>query len=116
MNIGDSDSKYDNKRFFSNKNSDFTETSLPREKLFESNSNNAVIGGQIIRFDDAKSSKNGSGGNYLSNEIMYRTTKLRDSKNSVKPVGHFHIYMTDKTDKNELVKKVIVEILKKIVQ
>lgn len=31
----------------------------------------------------------GSGGDYLSNEVMYRTTKLRG--HNEKPVGHFHL-------------------------
>ncbi len=33
---------------------------------------------------------NGSGGGYLSNEISYRSIRLRDQLNSTIPTGHIH--------------------------
>lgn len=37
----------------------------------------------------------GSGGNYLSNEIFYRTRLLRDSQGSTVPIGHLHTPMLE---------------------
>ncbi len=56
----------------------------------------------------------GSGSNYLSNEVMYRTTKFRDLKGNSKPVGHFHIKDLKSISKSEIIKNVTIEIIKRI--
>lgn len=55
----------------------------------------------------------GSGGNYLSNEIFYRVSKIRKEKNPTLPSGHFHVsqiqtsgYDFDNDDTSELLQKV----------
>jgi pyrrolidone-carboxylate peptidase len=37
----------------------------------------------------------GSGGNFLSNEIFYRTRLLRDASGSSVPMGHLHVPSLD---------------------
>ena len=115
MNIGNSDSKYNSSKFIPNTSSEFTETTLPKNKIFGKESEIRIVS-EKIRYDEDKTLTTGSGSNYLSNEIMYRTTKLRDSKGSNKPVGHFHIYLFDEISTNALVKQVTLGILKKIVE
>ncbi|MDT5271182.1 MAG: hypothetical protein QOH49_3368, partial [Acidobacteriota bacterium] len=41
--------------------------------------------------DNAKLADSGSGGNYLSNEIFYRTALRRENKRPTLPSGHFHL-------------------------
>ncbi len=75
-------------RYRPNENKDFTYTSLLEEKIFGKPFELEFK----IEYDESKSDKEGSGGNYLSNEIMYRITKYRDENGlGNKPVGHVHI-------------------------
>ncbi|MNR63980.1 hypothetical protein D3C85_1864660 [compost metagenome] len=69
----------------------------------------------IVRFDTSKlnSLKEGGGGNYLSNEIMFRATKIRGS--SKKPVGHFHLANLGTITRVKEVIDVTKEIIKKII-
>lgn len=48
---------------------------------------------KIIKIKGKSTDDSGSGGDYLSNEIMYRTTRKRDELgfNKTKAVGHVHI-------------------------
>ncbi|QYS91320.1 hypothetical protein JJC04_00035 [Flavobacterium covae] len=74
------------------------------------------INGLDVRFDSSKlnSSTEGGGGNYLSNEIMYRTTAIRGVSSS-KPVGHFHLANLDNITRIKEVIDVAVEVIKKII-
>ncbi|OXA93481.1 C15 family peptidase [Flavobacterium hercynium] len=116
MNIGEGG---DEERLIRNINSIYTETTLPKDKIFEEK-NIITINNLSVRYDIEKDKENGSGGNYLSNEIMYRATKVRGSK-SKKPVGHFHLgnlKTHNKSDINrmneviDVVNEIIIKILK----
>jgi len=89
--IGNSSSKYNDSRFISNNSKEIRETTLPEEKIFGKGNDTVVIVGEIVRYDTYKDQYEGSGGAYLSNEIMYRTTKLRDELKGSQYVGHFHL-------------------------
>ena len=45
--------------------------------------------------DDTKETTDGSGGNYLSNEIFFRTAKVRESNRKDLPTGHLHLPRID---------------------
>lgn len=45
--------------------------------------------------DNSKGSAEGSGGNYLSNKIFYRTARVRNTLRPTLASGHFHIPPTD---------------------
>ncbi|MGG7471194.1 hypothetical protein ACVVIH_22060 [Chryseobacterium arthrosphaerae] len=96
-------------RFIENKKSIYTKTSLPKEKIFGTNKS-INIDGFNINYDENKDSNNGSGGNYLSNEIMFRATSVRGITSN-KPVGHFHLgYYNDILDSDKMIsvtKKII---------
>ncbi|WP_025742866.1 type VI secretion system tube protein TssD [Aquimarina pacifica] len=94
---------------------DHYETSLPIKSLFKG-TKEITIEGNTVRYDETKSPIKGSGGSYLSNEIMYRSTKLRDELNLNKPVGHFHIGNLKKIQNNTIIIKVIKEVIKKMSQ
>ena len=100
-------------RYMPNNNEIFTITSLPKEKIFEE----PFELGFKIEYDESRSDKKGSGGNYLSNEIMYRITKYRDENGMKKPVGHVHIgyYKDDDTKGNATALKIMEEIIRRIV-
>jgi hypothetical protein len=122
MNIGNSDAKYNSIPFKANKSSRKIETTLPQDKIFGSSLiSKTNILGQPISFDDSSSSTLGSGSNYLSNEVMYRATNIRDTiqsnlpLNKRKPVGHFHLRDLGTITKVGEVINVVKEIVKKIV-
>lgn len=109
----------DEDRLVKNENSVYTETTLLKEKIF-GQKEIININRLSVRFDSEKSETEGSGSNYLSNEIMYRATKIRGNT-SKKPVGHFHIgnlKTNNKSDINRMdevvnvVKEVIIKMLK----
>lgn len=123
MCIGDyNNPKYDKSRFLANKSSRLTETTLPKKKIFGT-SDNIELNGQNVYFDTEKSETTGSGSNYLSNEVMFRTTKLRGNFDI--PVGHFHLGNLKSKDpktgkiksdilKTKIVENIVIEIIKKI--
>ncbi|MDN3674485.1 hypothetical protein QWY99_15700 [Flavobacterium branchiarum] len=122
MNIGYGDSSYNSKRFKQIQNgNDFYETTLPIAKILTgdiapanlptkvyfdqsykddlgntvqhpSDNNNTPIKSKI-KIIGKSTEDSGSGGDYLSNEVMYRSTKKRDELgfNKIKAVGHIHI-------------------------
>ena len=94
--------------------SDSYETTLPYKKLLGDKSE-ITIEGNIVRFDESKSPKKGSGGSYLSNEIMYRSTRLRDQLGIDKPVGHFHLGNLNDIKNNNIIIRVIKNVIKKMV-
>ncbi len=114
----------DESRFSPNENMDFTETSLPKDKILDNSNetNNCVIKGQEIIYDENKEESQyypgievGSGGDYLSNEIMYRITKYRDDNDmGEKPVGHVHIGKYNNIKENNNAKEIMEEIIKRI--
>lgn len=56
-----------------------------------------------------QTSVQGSGGGYLSNEISYRTIRLRNMFNSKLPVGHIHtprVKAYDKEEEQQIVKQI----------
>ncbi len=115
MCIGDyGNPQYDKSRFKANTSNKLIETTLPQDKIFGSLSTLGIIlNGHNVRFDTSSTATKGSGSNYLSNEVMYRATKLRGS--STKPVGHFHLGNLKYITKAVEVKNVVYEIIKKIV-
>jgi len=113
MCIGDfGDPDYDKSRFLANKSSELTVTTLPKEKIFGSSYNIKVSGQNIIYYDTYKSKTEGSGGNYLSNEVMYRATKVRGSLDI--PVGHFHLGNLGDINNTVDSVEILSEIIKKI--
>lgn len=106
---------YNTSRFISNASAQHNATSLPKTKIFGSN-DSININKLIIKFDDSKlkSLKEGGGGNYLSNEIMFRATKIRG--NSTKPVGHFHLANLGTITRIKEVIDVTKEIINKIIK
>ncbi|WP_281989856.1 hypothetical protein [Aquimarina aggregata] len=115
MNIGNTNIKYDSSRFISNHSKDKTTTTLPQNKIFGVDNVKTQILGELIEYDQNSTDTMGSGSNYLSNEVMYRTTKFRDAKSSPKPVGHFHIKDLKSISKADIVKNVTIQIIKKII-
>ncbi|WP_347220026.1 hypothetical protein [Chryseobacterium sp.] len=102
-------------RFISNKNKVYNYTTLPQEKIFGNKLNDSIkINNLIVKFDINKSNTEGAGGNYLSNEIMYRATKVRGNI-SLKPVGHFHLANLETIKRVSDVLKVTKEVIKKII-
>jgi hypothetical protein len=106
---------YNDSRFISNTSTQHNATTLPKTKIFGSNTS-LNINGLIVKFDNSKinSSTEGGGGNYLSNEIMFRATKIRGS--STKPVGHFHLANLGTITRIKEVIDVTKEIIKKIIK
>ncbi|AMO21238.1 C15 family peptidase [Flavobacterium columnare] len=118
MCIGGQDYKeynYNSSRFVLNTNKKHNLTTLPKIKIFGNNLS-VNINGLDVRFDSSKlnSSTEGGGGNYLSNEIMYRTTAIRGVSSS-KPVGHFHLANLDNVTRIKEVIDVAIEVIKKII-
>ncbi|WP_294963914.1 hypothetical protein [uncultured Flavobacterium sp.] len=109
-----SEYNYNSSRFIPDVNSQHNETTLPSMKIF-GNYLSININNLTVRFDNSKlnSLKEGGGGNYLSNEIMFRTTKIRGA--SKKPVGHFHLANLGTIAKVKEVIEVTKEIIKKII-
>lgn len=137
MNIGDTYLEYNQKRFKQiSIGNEFYETTLPISKIMTddlspsygkiyfdqsyiddlgnkedhptSNSNSSEFKKIVIKGNSTNDS--GSGGDYLSNEVMYRATRKRDEleKHNSKAVGHVHI--ADNLKPNEflaLVNKII---------
>jgi pyrrolidone-carboxylate peptidase len=54
-------------------------------------------------------------GDYLSNEIFYRVAKLRKENKPNLKTGHFHIKDLQEITKMNVVKDVIIEIIKRVV-
>lgn len=105
---------YNSTRFIPDINNQHNETTLPSTKIFGVNLS-ISINNLIVRFDISKlnSLKEGGGGNYLSNEIMFRATKIRGS--SIKPVGHLHLANLGTITRVKEVIDVSEEIIKKII-
>lgn len=121
-NIGDASTSYDASRFKPNKSSNKTQTTLPQAKIFGSSLIDTLnISGQPIKFDVSSTSTLGSGSNYLSNEVMYRATSIRDTiQKSLpisqrKPVGHFHLRDLGTITQIDSLVIVVKEIVKKVV-
>jgi len=79
-----------------NSNDEWIETTLPKEMTnapyVEYNWEfNRVPNPKKIKPAKGQKLSQGSGGDYLSNEIFYRVAKLRKEKKPVLPTGHFHI-------------------------
>lgn len=111
MNIGNGG---DEKRLVTNTNSIFTETTLPKDKIF-GQKDMIRINNLSVRFDSERSEEEGSGSNYLSNEIMYRATKVRGAK-SKKPVGHFHLGNLKTNNKSDISRmKEVINVVNEIV-
>lgn len=89
------------------------ETSLPYPILFE-NTNEIKILGNTVRLDEFLSNTRGSGGSYLSNEVMYRSTRLRDQLKMEIPVGHFHLGNLNSIQKNDIVTNIIKAVIKRL--
>ncbi len=115
LGIGNSDNQYDSSRFIVNQSQNYTETTLPHKKIFEDKTSITIKGNEIY-FDTNRSPKEGSGSNYLSNEIMYRSTKVRDEIDLKTPVGHFHLGNLSSISRANEVKNVVFEIIKKILK
>lgn len=115
LGIGNSDNQYDSSRFIVNQSQNYTETTLPNKKIFEDKTSITIKGNEIY-FDTNRSPKEGSGSNYLSNEIMYRSTKVRDEIDLKTPVGHFHLGNLSSISRANEVKNVVFEIIKKILK
>lgn len=122
MCIGDGNPKFNKSRFLANKSSKLIETTLPKEKIFGS-LDSIELYGQNIYYDIEKSKTTGSGSNYLSNEVMYRATKVRGDLDI--PVGHFHLGNLETKDpktgkpqsdilKSKKIENIVIEIIKKI--
>lgn len=109
------DYKYNTSRFIPNTSSQHNLTTLPKEKIFGS-SNFIKINELTVKFDDLKlnSLTEGGGGNYLSNEIMFRVAKIRG--NSTKPVGHFHLANLKTIKRIKEVIDVTIEIINKVIK
>ena len=109
----------DDSRFISNDNKDFAETTLPEGKLFNEpfsfrDKENQEIEVELS-FNEKWSDTEGSGGNYLSNEIMYRTTKYRDDNDmDEKLIGHVHIGKYNNIEENVDAKEIMEEIIRRI--
>lgn len=79
-----------------NSNDEWIETTLPKEMT---NAPYVKYNWEFNRVPNPKKIKptkeqklsQGSGGDYLSNEIFYRVAKLRKEQKPVLPIGHFHI-------------------------
>lgn len=79
-----------------NTNDEWIETSLPKEMTnapyVEYNwEYNGIPNPKKTNPTKGQKLSQGSGGDYLSNEIFYRVAKLRKEKKPVLPTGHFHI-------------------------
>ncbi|ELY2018585.1 hypothetical protein SL053_002515, partial [Flavobacterium psychrophilum] len=115
LNIGNSSKKYDSSRFITNTSSIKTETTLPQNKIFGGlEIFKTKILGEPIDFDINASEILGSGSNYLSNEVMYRSTTVRDNFKSRIPVGHFHLRNISFASVN-VFSKVVIKLIKKII-
>ena len=106
---------YNSSRFISNTSNKHNLTTLPKTKIF-GNNQSLKINNLIVKFDDSKlnSSTDGVGGNYLSNEIMFRSTSIRGN-NSSKPVGHFHLANLGNINRVKEVIDVTIDVIKKII-
>jgi hypothetical protein len=111
--------KYNLDRFKPNTSNLYKLTTLSQEKIFGSkNLFEIKINNLDVRFDisnlDLKTE--GSGGNYLSNEVMFRAIKVRGI--SQKPVGHFHLANLKTDGKSDITRikevlYVVIEVLKR---
>ncbi len=92
--------------------------SKSQRQIFEGmNKDRMGINGKVIICDTAITATTGSGGSYLSNEIMYRATKVRDSLNlKSKPVGHFHLGFNQDISLMYNAIDVVLQIVKKALQ
>jgi len=107
--------KYNEKRFISNTNTDRINTTLPQEKIFgSSNLFSKYIANLVVKYDISTPKNEGSGSNYLSNEVMFRATKIRGLSN--KPVGHLHLANLKTLSRIQEVNNVVVEIIKNILK
>lgn len=106
---------YNSSRFLPNTSNKHNLTTLPKAKIF-GNTSSVTINNLIVRFDDSKlnSVTEGGGGNYLSNEIMFRATSVRGAS-STKPVGHFHLANLGSITHIKEIIDVTTEIINKIV-
>ncbi|WP_375415991.1 hypothetical protein [uncultured Hymenobacter sp.] len=81
-------------------------TSVPKEKIPTEGEGELPL--DFIYMDDAKNvvwprqkqMYEGSGGDYLSNEIFYRVARIRQENRPTLPTGHFHtpVILSDKQD------------------
>ena len=115
LGIGDSHSQYDSSRFIANKNQNYTETTIPNKRIFEDKTS-IILEGNEVYFDTNRRPEKGSGGNYLSNEIMYRSTTVRDQIDSKIPLGHFHLGNLNSISRTKEVKDVVFEIIERILK
>lgn len=114
LNIGNSSSQYDSSRFVTNTSSIKTETTLPQNKIFGGlEIFKTKILGEPIDFDINSTEILGSGSNYLSNEVMYRSTTVRDNFKTRIPVGHFHLRNISFASVN-IFSEVVIGLIKKI--
>jgi pyrrolidone-carboxylate peptidase len=113
--IGNSDNQYNSSRFTANQSQNYTETTIPDKKIF-GDKTSIILKGNEVYFDTNRSPEEGSGSNYLSNEIMYRSTKVRDQIGSKIPVGHFHLGNLRSISRANEVKNVVFEIIKRILK
>nr|WP_315240601.1 hypothetical protein [uncultured Flavobacterium sp.] len=139
MNIGYGVKSYDSKRFKQiSDGKDFYETTLPIQKILTGDLDVSILPNKVfydqsykddlgnkinhpsennntpinkpIKITGKSTEDSGSGGDYLSNEIMYRSTRKRDElgHNKTKAVGHIHISSELNPDK-------FIDILTKII-
>ncbi|MCX4026751.1 hypothetical protein H0A36_01105 [Endozoicomonas sp. SM1973] len=92
---------------------EFVEFSLPAKVMkkatgrYQINDNHKVITTQGVRFPNSlmeltsMTSVEGSGGGYLSNEISYRSIRLRNRYQPLLPVGHIHTPRVSKFNKTK---------------
>jgi len=106
---------YNSSRFIANTSSKHNLTTLPKSKIFGNNSS-IIINNLLVKYDTSElnSATNGGGGNYLSNEIMFRATSVR-GVTSTKPVGHFHLANLGDITRIKEVIYVTKEIITKII-
>ena len=108
--------KYNSSRFIANTSNKHNLTTLPKTKIFSDNSS-ININGLIVKYDTTRlnSKTEGGGGNYLSNEIMYRATSIRGNKSKI-PVGHFHLANLRTIKRSNEILNVTEIVIKKIVE
>ncbi len=107
---------YNSSRFIANTSTKHNLTTLPKIKIF-GNDSSININGLIVKYDSTKlnSQKEGGGGNYLSNEIMYRATSIRGDKYKI-PVGHFHLANLRSIKRSKEILDVTEIVIKKIIE
>ena len=65
---------------------------------------------------EGSSARRGSGGNYLSNEIAYRNTLLRDRSGWEVPAGHVHLPKVEDPGENAAVLAQVREIVRAVAE